>query len=114
MEGKYRPTQLGLNKWEELGNIFVIMLRMCETILLTGKCVVLGSGCFVSKRITAFLGFGVYAVVLVKKRKYCPEGVPADDIDQYFYKKDVTYVDMLEAITEDGPEGKAFNIFCFK
>ena len=23
-------------------------------------------------------------------------------------------MDMLEAITEEGPEGKAFNIFCFK
>ena len=28
--------------------------------------------------------------------------------------KDVTRVDMLEAITEEVPEGKAFNIYCFE
>ena len=39
--------------------------------------------------------------------------MPGDAIDQYFFDKGVTYVDMLEAITEDGPEGKAFNIFFF-
>ena len=34
--------------------------------------------------------------------------------DEYFSDKDITHVDMLEAITEEGPEGKAFKIFCFK
>ena len=60
------------------------------------------------------LDFGVYADVLLKKRKYWPKGIPGDAIDQYFADKDVTYVDMLKAITEEGPEGKAFHIFCFK
>ena len=67
-----------------------------------------------SKGITALLGFGVYTYALTKKRKYWPKGVPGDDIDQYFSEKDVTFMDMLESITEDGPKGKAFNIFCFK
>ena len=31
-----------------------------------------------------------------------------------FSDKDVTNVDMLETVTEEGPEGKAFKIFCFK
>ena len=35
-------------------------------------------------------------------------------MDEYFVDKDVTPVDMFQAITEEGPEGKAFNIFCFK
>ena len=57
------------------------------------------------------LEFGVYTAA---RRKYWPKGVPGDAIDQYFSVKDVTHVDMLEAITEEGPEGKAFKIVCFK
>ena len=90
------------------------MLRMCESIFSTGKCVLIDSGFCVSKRITFVLEFGVYAADLTKKRKYWPKGVQEDAIDEYFSDKDVTHVDMLEAITEEGPEGKAFNIFCFK
>ena len=84
---------------------------MCEPIFSTGKCVMLDSGFCVSKGITALLEFGVYAAALIKKRKYWPKGVRGDAIDEYFAEKDVTHVDMLEAITEEGPEGKAFKIF---
>ena len=51
---------------------------------------------------------------LVKKRKYWPKGITVYAIDQYFADKDVTYVDILGAITEDGPEVKSFNIFYSK
>ena len=67
-----------------------------------------------SKGVTALLEFDVYAAALIKKRKYWPKGVPGDAIDEYFADKDVNPVDMLEAITEEVTEGKAFNIFCFK
>ena len=67
-----------------------------------------------SKGITALFDFGVYAAALIKKRKYWPKGVPVDAIDEYFSDKDVTHVYMLESITEEGPEGKSFKIFCFK
>ena len=90
------------------------MLQMCEPIFSTGKCVVLDSGFCVSKGVTALLEFGVYSDALTNKRKYCFKGVPVDAIGQYFPDKYVNYVDILEAITEDGPEGKAFNIFCCK
>ena len=96
---KDRPTELGKKKWEELGKTVGLMLRMCEPIFSTGKCVVLDSGFCVSKGITALLEFGVYADALIRKRKYWPKGVPGDAIDQYFSDKDVTYVDILEAIT---------------
>ena len=49
--------------------------------------------------------------MLVEKRKYWPKGVPGGDIDQYFADKDVMYVDMLGAITGEGPKSKAFNFF---
>ena len=82
MEGKYRPTQLGPKKWEELVNTVGLMLKICEPILSTGKCVVFESFFFVSKGIIALLVFGAYADALAKKRKYCPKGVPGDSIDQ--------------------------------
>ena len=114
MEGKDRPTELGKKKWEETGKTFGLMLQMFEPIFSSGKCVVIDSGFFVSKRITALLEVGVYAAALIKKRKYWPKGVPGDAIEVYFADKDLTHVDMLEAITEEVPEGKAFKIFCFK
>ena len=103
VEFKDITTQLGPKKWEDLGKTVGLMLRMREPILSTCKCVVVGSGFFVSKVVTSLLEFGVYAAVLAKKRKYWPQGVPVDAIDKYFSDKDVTYVDMLEAITEEGP-----------
>ena len=90
------------------------MLRTCEPISSTGKCVLLDSGFFVSKGITTLLKFYVYTAALVKKRKEWPKGVPGYAIDQYLADKDVTYVDILEAITGDGPEGKALNFFALK
>ena len=53
MEGKCRPTELRKNKWEDLGKTFGLMLRMCEAMISTGKCVLLDSVFFVSKGITA-------------------------------------------------------------
>ena len=114
VEGKYRPTQLSPKKWEELWKTVGIILQPCETIFSTGKFVVLDIGLCMSKGVISFLQFGVYAAALIKKRKYWYKCVPGDAIDQYFAKKYVTYLDMLEAITEDGPEGKEYTIFCFK
>ena len=87
---------------------------MCDPIFLTVKCVVLDIGFCASKGIIALLEFDVYSSALSKKHKYWPKGVPGDAIYQYFADKYVTYVDILEAITEEGRESKAFSIFCFK
>ena len=82
------------------GRLLASCYEMCEPIFSTGKCVVLDSGVCVSKGITALLEFGVYDAVIIKMRTYWPRGVPGDAIDEYFVDKDVTHVDMLEAITE--------------
>ena len=99
VKGKDRPTEICKKKWEELGKTVGLILRMCEPIFSTGKCVVVDSGFCVLKGITALLEFGVYAAALVKKRKYWPKGVTVHTIDKYFSDKDVTHVDMLEVIT---------------
>ena len=82
MEGKDRPTELGKKKWEKRGTNVGLMLRMCEPIFSTGKCVVIDSGFCVSKGVTALLDFGVYAAALIKKQKYWPKGVPGDSIEK--------------------------------
>jgi hypothetical protein len=87
---------------------------MCEPIFGTGKCVVLDSGFCVSKGIVALEAKGVYAGALIKKRKYWPKGVPGAAIDRHFANKEVGDVDMVEVMTEEGPQGKPFKIFCFK
>ena len=55
VEGKYRQTQLGSNKWEKIGKTVGLMLLMYEPIFSTGKCVVLDCVLFVYKGITALL-----------------------------------------------------------
>ena len=115
VEGKDRPAQLGDKKWAELGKTVGLMLRMCDPIFGTGKCVVLDSGFCVSKGIVALEAKGVYAGALIKKHKYWPKGVPgAPAIDRHFANKEVGDVDMVEVMTEEGPQGKPFKIFCFK
>ena len=101
-----------LNSLRRNGKCWGRLLASCyEPIFSTGKCDVLYSGFCVSKIITSLLGFGVYSAVLIKKRKYWPIGVLGNSIDQYFSDKDVTHVDLLEAMTEEDPDDKAFKIF---
>ena len=67
MEGKYRRTELGKKKWEDLGKTVGPMLQICEPVFSTGKFVLLDSGFCVSKCITSWLEFGFYAAALIKK-----------------------------------------------
>ena len=54
---------------------------------------------------------GVYARVLIKKRRYLPKTFPGDLIGQNFADKEVGVVEMLKSATEDG---NPFRILCFK
>ena len=59
LEVKDRQNQLSPKKWEELGKNVGLMLQICGPIFSTVKCVVLDSGFFVSKGLTALLEIGV-------------------------------------------------------
>ena len=69
MEIKYRPQRLGQNKYNELGEIVSLMLRMCKPILITGKAVVLGSEFSVAKGIKQLKSKCLYVEALIKKRR---------------------------------------------
>ena len=57
---------------------------------------------------------GVYTGAIINKRKYCPKGVPGDEIDQNLHNRYVGDVDMLESMTEEFSEGNIFIIFSSK
>ena len=84
---------------------------MCDTIFGTGEGVVIDSGVFVAKGIMLLEERGVYTGDIIKKRKYCPKGVPGDDMDRNFHNRDVGDADMLETIKEELLEGNPFIIF---
>ena len=87
------------------------MLRICRHIFVSGKAVVLHSELFVAKGIIELKDKGLYAEAIIKRQFYCPKVVPGGIIDTYFEYKEVSYVVMIEARTEDN---KLFKIFCMK
>ena len=67
------------------------MLRICRPIFGSGE-VVFYSGFCVTKVITELKAQCVYAVALIKKRRYWPKGVTGDLIDTHFEDKEVSDV----------------------
>ena len=87
VEGKYCLSQRGAKQNQELGNMVGQMLRMCKPIFGSGKAVVFDSVFFVAKGIVEFEARDVYGGAFVKKRRYLPNHVPDDDIDNNFEGK---------------------------
>ena len=111
MESKDRPTQLVVKKRSNLGKRVGLMIQMCEPILVTGKSIVLESEFCVAKGIMALEESVVYDGALIKKHIYWPKGVSCDGIKHNLHNRYLSDVDMLEAMKEEGPEGKLFSIF---
>ena len=66
---------------------------------------------FVATGIIELKDKGLYSEAIIKRRCYCPKRVPGGLIDTHFEYKEVGYVVMIEARTEDN---KLFKIFCMK
>ena len=86
------------------------MLRMCETLYGTRKSVVIDSGFCVSRGIFELELKGVQEASLIKKKNYCPKGVPGASIDAHFEDKDMNHCDMIEALIY----GLPFQVICMK
>ena len=64
---------------------------------------------FVSPKV--FVGIkskDIYAVAMIKKRRYWPKGVPGEPIDTHFEDKEVGDVGMIETTTEDNNPFRKF------
>ena len=92
----------------ELVRTIGLMLLMCELIFYMVKYVVADSGFCVLNGIVALAAKGVYASALIEKSWYRIKSVPGYLIDRYFADKEVGYVDMLEAVTEDDNTFRTF------
>ena len=68
------------------------------------------SGFCVSRVIVELEQKGVYRASLIKKKKYCPKGVPGATIDANFEDNDANHCDMLEASIY----GLPFQLMCMK
>eukprot|EP00986_Skeletonema_menzelii_P014601 scaffold9796_cov108-Skeletonema_menzelii.AAC.1 len=90
VEGKDRPSQLGLPMFEaEHGKTGGLLLRLCESIWGSCRYVVLDSGFCVLQGIVALRQRGVFAGALIKKRRYWPKYVPGQAMAQWFADKAV-------------------------
>ena len=61
-----------------------MMMLMFKMLYGTGKAVVRYSGLCVSRDIAELEHKGVYRASLMKKKYYCPKGVPGAAIDAHF------------------------------
>ena len=96
-------TELGKKKWEGSGEETVgLVLRMCEQIFSTGKCVVLNGGfCVCSKGDRSLVGVRCLRCRAHQEAKNTGPRVYRDmPLTNTSPDEDVTRVDMLEDINE--------------
>ena len=115
VEGKDRP-KLPNGQWafpskfEKKGynKTVDLLLDMTEPIHRTGKVVTGDSGFCVTAGVMALHAHGVFGQFLIKKRRYWPQQVPGDQIDEYMKGKELGAV---ESFVQD-LGGTPFYIHC--
>jgi hypothetical protein len=115
VEGKDRPKlpngQWAFpTKWEQKGynKTVDLLLDMTEPIHQTGKVVTGDSGFCVTLGVMALHAHRVFGQFLIKKRRYWPQKVPGDQIDEYMKGKGLGVV---ESFVQD-LGGTPFYIHC--
>jgi Transposase IS4 len=84
VEGKDQPHQSPPKKFEEKGRTAGLLLRLCESIMHSGRVVIMDSGLCVLQSPIEFLHVGVYSSAVIKKRIYWPKYIDNKGIDQHF------------------------------
>ena len=110
VEGKDHPRQLGQLKYEELGSMVGLLLRMLFPIFHLGFVVILDSGFCVLKGIVELRKKGVFASALIKKRRYWPKYIRGEEVKEHFNDKEVGDADSWGGKLEDVP----FHVFAMK
>ena len=82
MEGKDR-----LKERPSEGGTSGLLLCLCKALCGTGKIFVLDSGFCVLNALIAFKNVGVFAAAVIKKRRYWPQFVAGDVIDEHMKEK---------------------------
>ena len=97
-------------KIEAKGRTAGLLLRLCESIMHSGRVVMMDSGFCVLQALIELLLVGVYPSTVIKKRRYWPKNIDGEGIDQHFQTKEVGQCDSLSGTLS----GKALSIFCMK
>ena len=110
VEGRDWPHQSPPKKFEEKGRTAGLLLRLCESIMHSGRVVIMDSGFCVLQAHVELLLVGVYSSTVIKKRRYWPTYIDVEGIDQLFQTKEAGQCDSLPGTLS----GKAFSVFCMK
>lgn len=81
VEGKDHPPQIKVAH-EQLGKTPGLLVRMTDTIQATNRVVVLDSGFCTLRGLIELRARGVYASVVIKRKRYWPRHVPGDELEQ--------------------------------
>ena len=106
VEGKDSPQHVH-KQYEDKGKIAGLLLRLCEGIFGTGKVVILDSGFCVLQAMIELKKMGVFASVMIKKRRYWPTNIAGKEIKEYMLSKAVGTCKQLPGIL-DGQQSDVY------
>jgi Transposase IS4 len=89
--GKDSPAGRPPHPTNEKGKAIGLLLRLCDHLFGSGHCVVFDSGLCLLKAIVELRRNGVYAVALVKKRKYWPKHMQGQRQRPWTYGRSTWY-----------------------
>ena len=89
VEGKQRPKELPSQDPNRFGNtVSLLLLRMMNTIVGSGKVIILDSGFCILKGIIELMKREIYAGAFIKKRRYYwPKFIKGDAMDAHMSTK---------------------------
>ena len=96
VEGKDKPAHIP-QEHSDLGSTIGLLLRCTKPLHGTRNIAVLDSGFYVLKGVVELKKRGVFAVVLIKKRRYWPKYKPGEDIKNYFVELNVGMGNLMQS-----------------
>ena len=84
MEGRDHPHERRITEFDDIGKTVGTMLRCTRTIWKCANVVIMDSDFCVTKDLMELHKKGVFGAALIKKRRYWPENVKGDAINDNF------------------------------
>lgn len=104
VEGKDRPTELPKPEFEaELGKMGGLIMRMTKPVWYSNRIVIMDSAFCQLKALISLQKHGVYATVVIKKRRYWPKYIDGDAMDAIVEKDPVGTAKCLKGTLDGVP-----------
>ena len=87
---------MGKKEFEEKGVTAGLIARITKTLWGTGKAMIMDRGLCVMEGLISIVEKGVFGSTLIKKRRYWPTGVPAEEILWHIQNKEFGDVDEVQ------------------